>query len=160
MASETDVIAVVRPTFQLISTPCSPTPPTAAHRLRPPILQGLALALVLFVGGCDESPAPTIPGGAEEGDIVAIGGKTIGRSPDAAKGIGPVHRVNAWASEAGIALGELATGKKPNEITAITVLLKQEKVEKVGIKTNRKMCGWDHGYLLTVTGLRDHPQTV
>ena len=93
-------------------------------------------------------------------DIVAIGGKTIGRSPDAAKGIGPVHRGHARASEAGIPLGQLATGKKPNEITAITVLLKQEKVEKVGIKTNRKVCGWDHGYLLTVTGLRDHPQTV
>ena len=77
--------------------------PHAAHRLRPPILQGLALALVLFVGGCDGSPTPTIPGGAEEGDVVAIGGKTIGRSPDVAKGIGPVHRVNAWASEAGIA---------------------------------------------------------
>ena len=33
-------------------------------------------------------------------------------------------------------------------------LLKQEKVEKVGIKTKRKMCGWDHNYLLTVLGLR------
>ncbi|MCP4592058.1 MAG: ISAs1 family transposase [bacterium] len=33
-------------------------------------------------------------------------------------------------------------------------LLKQEKAEKVGIKTKRKMCGWDHNYLLTVLGLR------
>ena len=35
-------------------------------------------------------------------------------------------------------------------------LLKQEKVEKVGIKTKRKMCGWDHDYMLTVMGLRKH----
>ena len=33
-------------------------------------------------------------------------------------------------------------------------LLKQEKKEKVGIKTKRKMCGWDHDYMLTVLGLR------
>jgi len=28
--------------------------------------------------------------------------------------------------------------------------LKQEKTAKVGIKTKRKMCGWDHDYLLSV----------
>ena len=33
-------------------------------------------------------------------------------------------------------------------------LLKQEKTEKVGIKTKRKMCGWDHDYMLTVMGIR------
>ncbi len=37
-------------------------------------------------------------------------------------------------------------------------LLKQEKVTKVGIKSKRKMCGWDHDYMLTVMGLRKHPQ--
>jgi predicted transposase YbfD/YdcC len=33
-------------------------------------------------------------------------------------------------------------------------LLKQEKTAKVGIKTKRKMCGWDHNYLLKVLGLQ------
>lgn len=33
-------------------------------------------------------------------------------------------------------------------------LIKQETVEKVGVKTKRKMCGWDHDYLLTVLGLK------
>jgi hypothetical protein len=32
--------------------------------------------------------------------------------------------------------------------------LKQEKTAKVGIKTKRKMCGWDHNYLLKVLGLQ------
>ena len=36
-------------------------------------------------------------------------------------------------------------------------LIKQEKVEKVGIKTKRKMCGWDHDYLLSVLRLRRPP---
>lgn len=36
----------------------------------------------------------------EMGDVVAIDGKTIRRSLDAAKGDAPVHMVNSWASEA------------------------------------------------------------
>ena len=42
---------------------------------------------------------------------------------DAANGIGPLHLVNAWASGAGIAVGQLATDKKSNELTAIPALL-------------------------------------
>ena len=63
------------------------------------------------------------------GDVVAIDGKTIRRSLDAAKGDAPVHMVNAWASEAGVALGQLATEDKSNEITAIPVLLEQLRIE-------------------------------
>ena len=36
-------------------------------------------------------------------------------------------------------------------------LLKQEKKVKVGIKTKRKKCGWDHDYLLGVLRLREPP---
>ena len=35
------------------------------------------------------------------------------------------HIVSAWASEEGIALGQVATEAKSNEITAIPELLKQ-----------------------------------
>ena len=40
--------------------------------------------------------------------LVAIDGKTCRRSHDAAQGLGPLHIVSAWASEEGIALGQVA----------------------------------------------------
>jgi|SRR5262245_19496727 len=57
--------------------------------------------------------------------LVAIDGKTCRRSHDAAQGLGPLHVVSAWASEEGIALGQVATQEKSNEITAIPQLLEQ-----------------------------------
>jgi predicted transposase YbfD/YdcC len=57
--------------------------------------------------------------------LVAIDGKTCRRSHDKAHGLGPLHIVSAWASEEGIALGQLATQEKSNEITAIPLLLQQ-----------------------------------
>src|SRR3954447_22950656 len=57
--------------------------------------------------------------------LVAIDGKTNRRSHDASQGLGPLHIVSAWASEEGIALGQVATEEKSNEITAIPQLLKQ-----------------------------------
>jgi predicted transposase YbfD/YdcC len=59
------------------------------------------------------------------GRLVAIDGKTCRRSHDAAKGLGALHIVSAWASEEGIALGQVATEAKSNEITAIPQLLEQ-----------------------------------
>lgn len=57
--------------------------------------------------------------------IVSIDGKTNRRSHDASKGLGALHIVSAWASEEGIALGQVATEEKSNEITAIPQLLRQ-----------------------------------
>jgi predicted transposase YbfD/YdcC len=57
--------------------------------------------------------------------LVAIDGKTCRRSHDAAHGLGPLHLVSAWASEEGIALGQVAADQKSNEITAIPLLLQQ-----------------------------------
>ena len=57
--------------------------------------------------------------------LVAIDGKTCRGSHDAGKGLGAMHIVSAWASEEGIALGQVATDEKSNEITAIPELLKQ-----------------------------------
>jgi predicted transposase YbfD/YdcC len=62
---------------------------------------------------------------AEGKRLVAIDGKTCRGSHDAAKDLGPLHLVSAWASEEGIALGQVATDAKSNEITAIPVLLEQ-----------------------------------
>jgi predicted transposase YbfD/YdcC len=57
--------------------------------------------------------------------LVAIDGKSCRGSHDAAKGLGALHIVSAWASEQGIALGQVATDAKSNEITAIPQLLEQ-----------------------------------
>jgi predicted transposase YbfD/YdcC len=57
--------------------------------------------------------------------LIAIDGKTCRRSHDEAHGLGPLHIVSAWASEEGIALGQLAAAEKSNEITAIPLLLGQ-----------------------------------
>jgi len=63
----------------------------------------------------------------EEGGkrLVSIDGKSNRRSHDAAKGLGALHIVTAWASEQGFALGQVATEEKSNEITAIPQLLDQ-----------------------------------
>lgn len=57
--------------------------------------------------------------------LIAIDGKTCRRSHDASQGLGALHIVSAWASEEGIALGQVATEEKSNEITAIPQLLEQ-----------------------------------
>jgi predicted transposase YbfD/YdcC len=57
--------------------------------------------------------------------LIAIDGKTNRRSHDRAAELGPLHIVTAWASEEGIALGQVATEAKSNEITAIPLLLEQ-----------------------------------
>jgi predicted transposase YbfD/YdcC len=55
--------------------------------------------------------------------LVAIDGKTCRGSRDGAHALGPLHLVSAWASEEGIALGQVAADDDSNEITAIPVLL-------------------------------------
>jgi predicted transposase YbfD/YdcC len=68
----------------------------------------------------------TIPTDAHDPDrLVAIDGKACRGSHDRAKDLGALHIVSAWASEEGIALGQVATDAKSNEITAIPQLLEQ-----------------------------------
>ncbi len=57
--------------------------------------------------------------------IVSIDGKSCRGSHDANNDLGALHIVSAWASEEGIALGQVATSDKSNEITAIPELLEQ-----------------------------------
>lgn len=54
---------------------------------------------------------------------IAIDGKTLRRSGDAAAGLGPLHLVSAWATDQQVVLGQVATDAKSNEITAIPLLL-------------------------------------
>lgn len=75
--------------------------------------------------------------------LVAIDGKTLRRSHDVAHGLGPLHIVSAWASEQGIALGQVATEEKSNEITAIPQLLKQIELKKALITIDALGCQKD-----------------
>ena len=59
------------------------------------------------------------------GELVSIDGKTLRHSFDRAASKAAIHMVSAWASEQGIALGQIATEEKSNEITAIPKLLDQ-----------------------------------
>jgi predicted transposase YbfD/YdcC len=71
---------------------------------------------------------------------IAIDGKTIRRSHDQAAGLGPLHIVSAWASEQGIALGQLATEEKSNEITAIPELLDQIDIQGAVVTIDAMGC--------------------
>ena len=62
-------------------------------------------------------------GTAVAGEVVAIDGKTLKGSFDAAAGRSPLHLVSAWACEARLTLGQVAVDQKSNEITAIPLLL-------------------------------------
>lgn len=61
--------------------------------------------------------------------IIAIDGKTMRRSHDRGSGLGPLHLVSAWSTENGLALGQVATEEKSNEITAIPELIDQIDIE-------------------------------
>jgi predicted transposase YbfD/YdcC len=56
-------------------------------------------------------------------EIVAIDGKSLRRSHDRKRGLGPLHMVSAWAVNSRVVLGQRATEAKSNEITAIPELL-------------------------------------
>jgi predicted transposase YbfD/YdcC len=75
--------------------------------------------------------------------LIAIDGKTCRRSHDTAHGLGPLHIVSAWASEHGVALGQVATEEKSNEITAIPQLLNQIELTKAVITIDAMGCQKD-----------------
>ena len=66
---------------------------------------------------------------AAEGRVVAIDGKTVRRSADKANGKSPIHMAGAWATANGVALGQVKTDDRSNEITAIPKLLKALEIK-------------------------------
>lgn len=85
--------------------------------------------------------ASAIPSDAAAADrLVSIDGKTCRGSHDAGNNLGPLHIVSAWASEEGIALGQVATEAKSNEITAIPVLLEQLELSKTIVTIDAMGC--------------------
>lgn len=56
--------------------------------------------------------------------VIALDGKTVRRSRDAASGQGAIHMVSAWASANRLVLAQVKVDAKSNEITALPELLK------------------------------------
>jgi predicted transposase YbfD/YdcC len=57
--------------------------------------------------------------------VIAIDGKTLRRTHDAANGKKAFHMVSAWAAENRLVVAQVAVEEKSNEITAIPLLLQQ-----------------------------------
>ena len=64
-----------------------------------------------------------------KGRVIAIDGKTVRGSASKTKGLRALHLVSAWATEAGLTLGQVAVEEKSNEITAIP-----ERLELLSLK--------------------------
>lgn len=74
------------------------------------------------------------------GEVINIDGKTARGSFDRVKGKAAVHLVSAWASEAGLSLGQVAVDDKSNEITAIPRLLKMLDIRGATITIDAMGC--------------------
>lgn len=66
-----------------------------------------------------------VPEALLEAPLIAIDGKTARRSHDRWQGQAALHTISAWATEAGIALGQRRVADHANEITALPDLLAQ-----------------------------------
>jgi predicted transposase YbfD/YdcC len=77
---------------------------------------------------------------ASRGRLVAIDGKTIRRSLDAANGKAAIHMVSAWCEVNHMILGQVATDAKSNEITAIPRLLKLLDIDGAVITIDAAGC--------------------
>ena len=71
---------------------------------------------------------------------IAIDGKSLRRSHDRGGGLGPLHMVSAWACEHGLALAQVATEEKSNEITAIPELIDRVDVKGAVVTIDAMGC--------------------
>jgi len=80
---------------------------------------------------------------ATNGEVIALDGKTVRHSFDTFSGQPALHMVSAWASENGLALGQVRVDEKSNEITAIPRLLEMIDVKGRIITTDAMGCQRD-----------------
>ena len=108
-----------------------------------------------------------------QGQVIAIDGKTLRGSFDAASSKSAIHMVSAWATANSISLGQVVTDEKSNEITAIPKLLEMlvlkgaiVTIDAMGCQTEiaRKIVAGGGDYILNVKGnqptLRDGIEQV
>ena len=74
------------------------------------------------------------------GKLVAIDGKTARRSFARERGQGALHLVSAWVAENALALGQIATEDKSNEIVAIPKLLELLDVRGATVSIDAMGC--------------------
>ena len=74
---------------------------------------------------------------------ISIDGKTLRRSHDRRRDLGPLHLVSAWATQKGISLGQVATDEKSNEITAIPALLERIDISDAVVTIDAMGCQKD-----------------
>ena len=95
------------------------------------------------------------------GQLVAIDGKTLRRSFDAASSKAAIHMVSAWATANCISLGQVVVDEKSNEITAIPKLLEilalsgcLVSIDAMGCQTKiaEKIVAAEADYVLAVKG--------
>ena len=96
-----------------------------------------------------------------DGQVIAIDGKTLRRSFDAASSKAAIHMVSAWATANHISLGQVVVDAKSNEITAIPKLLEilslsgcLVTIDAMGCQTNiaRAIVDGKADYVLAVKG--------
>ena len=96
-----------------------------------------------------------------DGQLVAVDGKTLRRSFDAASSKSAIHMVSAWATANLITLGQVVVDAKSNEITAIPKLLEMLElsgalvtIDAMGCQTDIAEAIVDAGadYVLAVKG--------
>jgi predicted transposase YbfD/YdcC len=99
--------------------------------------------------------------------LLAVDGKTLRRSHDRQRRLGPLHLVSVWASEQGLTLAQIATEEKSNEITAIPLVLELVDLKGAVVTIDAMGCQKaiaqkiiDRGgdYVLPVKGNQDHLQ--
>lgn len=84
------------------------------------------------------------------GQVIALDGKTLRRSFDAASGKGALHLVSAWASDSRLVLGQVAVDAKGNEITALPPLL--QMLDVAGSVVTADAMGCQRAVAAQVTG--------
>jgi len=96
-----------------------------------------------------------------DGQVIAIDGKTLRRSFDAASSKAAIHMVSAWATANHISLGQVVVENKSNEITAIPKLLEildisgcLVTIDAMGCQTEiaRQIIAGGADYVLAVKG--------
>lgn len=100
----------------------------------------------------------------KEQEIVSIDGKTVRGSKNEDKN--PLHMVSAWANEAQLVLGQIATEEKSNEITAVPALLKMLDIEGAIVTADAMSCQREITKVITerkadyVIGLKENQPTL
>jgi predicted transposase YbfD/YdcC len=77
------------------------------------------------------------------GEVVAIDGKQLRRSHDAAAGKAAIHMVSAWSTANNLVLAQRKVDEKSNEITAIPELLQCLEIQGCLVTTDAMNCQVD-----------------